>query len=333
METLPELGCDGAIVRVTNEEMRDACIAAPFPVVNFSTWMKNPGVPTVSRDDRALGVLAAQHLLEKKYRHFGIISAPGGWFIEARIKGAVSALSQSDGVYQLYKSPCIRPSTKEITHLAEWLKKLPRPAGLILTDSTYAGVLYKAISKARREIPLDFAIIGITPFLDSEPPLTPSLTHVLPDEELCGVEAVKLLERLMCGHTAKQLLTYYPAKKIVQGESSDITCYADRITAQMVDFIRRHAHEGGNATEIARALGIGQSTLFRHCQKYLGMGAHEYLSKVRIERAELMLKNRPELTIKEIAYAVGIPRYDHFYKAFTRVKGLTPSDYRAKHAK
>ena len=341
MQTLPELGCDGALVRVTSEAMREACQTAPFPVVNISAWMEHPGVPTIRPDDKAQGVLAAEHLLQKGFRRFGIITVPGGWFIQRRIEGIAAAINSSGGEYQEINSLCeslsakeisllannrLRsPSAEEISQLAKNLKELPLPVGIILTDSKYIQFLFDAAKEASLEIPLDLAIIGInTP----EHPLSPSLTLCAPNTERSSLEAVELLDRLTNGHTAEQFITQIPPLGIIQGESSDITYYKDRITAQTVDFVRRYAHEGINATDIADALEISPATLSRHCRKYLGLGAHQYLCKIRIDRAADMLKNHPERTFTDIARAVGIAGYDRFNKVFYRIKKLSPADYR-----
>ena len=60
--------CDAAIVRITNPAMRREALKIPFPLINVSSWLEDPGVPTVRHDYRAIGRLVAEHLLEKGFR-------------------------------------------------------------------------------------------------------------------------------------------------------------------------------------------------------------------------------------------------------------------------
>ena len=53
----------------------------------------------------------------------------------------------------------------------------------------------------------------------------------------------------------------------------------------------------------------------------------EHLIKVRMEHAAELLKD-PTLTVREVALRVGYYHQAHFAKAFRRVRGISPSDYR-----
>ncbi len=332
MQVLPEIGCDGALVRVTNDAMRAACLAAPFPVVNYSTWLEDPGVPTVCRDDRALGVLAAKHLLGKGFRRFGAVVLHGGWYIQSRIEGFSDTITQAGGEFHTLRFLSSHPAARDISHLAAGLKKLPHPVGLLISDCKYAKHVYAAAEQAGLKIPLDIAVVAVNREPTNDDPLSPSLTISAPGDTHYSLEAVKLLNRLMNGGVAKRLITRLPPLGILPGESTGISCYEDRITAEAVDFVRRHAGEPVNATDIATALGVGSATLSRHCREHLGMGPYEYLCAVRVERAADILKKQPELSLEAIAQAVGMPGRNRFNKVFRRLRGISPADWRSQHA-
>jgi len=67
------------------------------------------------------------------------------------------------------------------------------------------------------------------------------------------------------------------------------------------------------------------SSLFK---KETGMNFKDYLIQVRIDKAKVLLKARPHLSISEICSAVGYPDQAYFSKMFKRVVGLSPSQYR-----
>lgn len=330
---LPEIGCDGAIVRLTSDVMRKAALAAPFPTVNFSAWLEDPGVPTVRRDDRAMGKLAAEHLLDKKFRRFAILPTRLGWFIKSRREGITEVLDQAGAAWSILQALPEYPVEADVARLAEELKKLPVPVGVIITESRSAECFYAAVELAGLKIPLDLAVIGINPPPTYIAPLVPSLSIIDPDEANCGVYAAELLDRLMDGQPAPQQMKYIPPRGLIARDSSDVTCYEDRIVARAVDMIRKQAHLSINATEIAASLDVSSDTLNRHCRKHLGMGPYQYLCTVRVNRVCRLLKSHPEMSLDDVAHTVGIAGRNRLNKVFRRLKNISPADYRKAHMK
>ena len=328
LRTLPELGCDGALVRITSEAMREAAHEAPFPVVNFSAYMNDTGIPTVCRDDYAMGKLAAEHLLDKGFHRFGILPRNSSWFNQTRTAGVIDSLNQMKAEVSIL-SPLPEDRTKsDVSRLSEELKKLLFPAGLILIDSTLAKPAYDAVKLAGLKIPLDLAVIGINPEPTDNEPQSPSLSVIDPGEGNCGLHAARLLEQMMNGRPARQMTTLIPPKRLIARDSTDITCYEDRITAQTVYMIRQQAHLPINANDIADSLSISAATLARHCQKHLGMGPYQYLCTTRINEACRLLKKHPKMPLEDVAHAVGMPGRNRFNKVFRRIKGISPVDFR-----
>jgi AraC-like DNA-binding protein len=59
----------------------------------------------------------------------------------------------------------------------------------------------------------------------------------------------------------------------------------------------------------------------------LGITLGDYISKVRIEKAEALLKDR-ELSISQIALEVGFPDQSYFTKVFKKIEKCTPKAFR-----
>ena len=73
------------------------------------------------------------------------------------------------------------------------------------------------------------------------------------------------------------------------------------------------------------------ATLFT---KETTLSPHQYVLRVRIERAKIHLKD-DSLSIAEVSRLIGFRTQEHFTKVFRRVVGLTPSEFRkelASHA-
>ncbi len=94
----------------------------------------------------------------------------------------------------------------------------------------------------------------------------------------------------------------------------------------------RHAYTGrvGLADVSARAHLSPYHFLRVHRQAF-GETPHEFLTRVRIERAKALLA-RGEHSVTEVCFEVGFTSLGSFSALFTRRVGLAPSEYR-RHAR
>src|SRR6516225_7633555 len=62
---------DGIIARIENEAIAEAVIASGLPAIDVSAARLIPDLLFVETDDAAIARLAAEHLLQRGFRHFG----------------------------------------------------------------------------------------------------------------------------------------------------------------------------------------------------------------------------------------------------------------------
>lgn len=62
-------------------------------------------------------------------------------------------------------------------------------------------------------------------------------------------------------------------------------------------------------------------------QQQVGMPVNEYITKVRLHKAEGLLEDT-EMDFKEISKMIGMNGYFEFTQLFKRFHGMTPVDYR-----
>lgn len=97
---------------------------------------------------------------------------------------------------------------------------------------------------------------------------------------------------------------------------------------RMVSFIHLNYREQLTLFEIASAGGVGESKCCKLFRKYLNTTPNSYLRLYRLERASELLKT-DDLTVTEIAGAVGFNGSSYFAESFKQVYGVTPRKYRA----
>jgi len=80
--------------------------------------------------------------------------------------------------------------------------------------------------------------------------------------------------------------------------------------------------------QMAEALGYNRAYLSRVFKRETGVTPVAFLLRLRIDKARQLLRERPELTVEQIAASVGIPDALYFSKQFKRFYEQSPSAYR-----
>ena len=95
------------------------------------------------------------------------------------------------------------------------------------------------------------------------------------------------------------------------------------------DYVASHQSDPIKLEEMARALNVSRFHFCRSFKQTTGLTFMEYLSRVRIEKAKLLLHNH-NLRISEIAYEVGFQTITHFNRIFRKLVGYSPTEFRSK---
>ncbi|MEL6255197.1 MAG: two-component regulator propeller domain-containing protein, partial [Bacteroidota bacterium] len=104
----------------------------------------------------------------------------------------------------------------------------------------------------------------------------------------------------------------------------------EKLTHQAIQLIESHLDDPGfNVQKLAQLLSHSQSSLYRKIKEITDKSLVEFIREVRLRKAAQLL-NEEELSITEIAYAVGFNDVKYFRKHFKKLYLQTPSEYREK---
>ncbi len=99
-----------------------------------------------------------------------------------------------------------------------------------------------------------------------------------------------------------------------------------------IDIAIRYLHDNLSlrltASDVARHIGISVRHLTRVFRSHTGESFYQYLISLRIERACMLLRNTPPLSVQEIGERVGYPDVHHFSRIFRARVGVSPAKYR-----
>ena len=96
---------------------------------------------------------------------------------------------------------------------------------------------------------------------------------------------------------------------------------------QAAQFISNHYNEHITTADIAAAAGYSPNYLTHKFKESVGVGIHEYLVFIRLQKAAHELISTTD-TITEIAFRCGFSDSNYFKDAFKKKYGVTPRAYR-----
>ncbi|WP_309119119.1 response regulator [Paenibacillus sp.] len=103
----------------------------------------------------------------------------------------------------------------------------------------------------------------------------------------------------------------------------------DNLIDRTLEYIDKHYREACTLTEVAEHLHISPTYFSKLFKKVTGDNFSAYLTKIRMQKAELLLVNT-DMKVFEIAAAVGYDDPNYFTNVFRMVHRMSPSDYRKK---
>jgi LacI family transcriptional regulator len=330
---LRHLDCDGAIVRITTAAMRREATKVRFPVVNISSWLEDPGVPTVRTDWHKLGRLAAEHLLEKGFRRFGCVVVPGGWYIQARFRAFAETIRQHGLKLNLFHLRTTQPervqplAEEERRRFKQWVTQLQPPAALTLTDDWDAPTLLDACREIGFQIPRDLVMLSTGIHAEVLPQCRPALTGAQEDLQTQAQMAIELLEKMMGGKLANPAIINAPPLGIIERESTATMAIEDREVAHAVEFIRAHGCEPVNVGSLMDRAGVSRSTLDRRFAQVMGQTPHDFLIQQRLQRAKELLRLDKPPSMEVIAKQCGFRDFRELKRVFKRLTGIFPRDW------
>jgi len=115
----------------------------------------------------------------------------------------------------------------------------------------------------------------------------------------------------------------------VPGEAIDIPPHdqAEAVARTAARYLRDNLSRPISVCDVAAQVDLSERHLSRLFQRVMKMSILEYLTNIRIQTASQLLLDR-ELSIKQVARAVGYPDPHYFSTLFGRKMGLTPGEFR-----
>ena len=82
--------------------------------------------------------------------------------------------------------------------------------------------------------------------------------------------------------------------------------------------------------KLVRLIAMSRTDLHRKLTNTVGMSATEYVRRIRLFKASVLLLERPDLSIYQVALEVGFNSQSYFTKRFREIFGENPTSWRKR---
>ena len=231
--------------------------------------------------------------------------------------------------YKRPRSKALRSWENEQGRVAEWLRSLPRPIGLMACNDECGQNVIEACKQAGFRVPEEVAVIGV----DNDELVCdlsdPPLSSVALNTERAGYEAAELLDKLMHGEEMNDQVIIDQATHIATRQSTDMLSIGDHDVAKAVNYIRRHARQTIRVSDVVAATTTSRRGLQQRFRKVLGRSVHDEIRRVRIQQVMQMLVET-NLPVSRIARMLGYTGFEHISRYFRQEMSMSPLTYRKK---
>jgi LacI family transcriptional regulator len=332
---------DGIISRIASPEVRNNFLEnRHIPVVDLNEQLADLGAPQISNDHLAIGRMAAQHLIDRGFEVFGFLGHRGHPWSDQRQSAFEELVNRNKGKCYAFESGRAADVSDlregvwgtEIDLIADWVRSLPKPIGLMACNDFRALQLLSACQLANVAVPEQAAVIGVGADDVACELADPSLSSVTLNAWRMGYEAAALLDKMMKGHPAPRKEIRIPPLDVSVRRSTDTMAISDPVVANAVRFIRDHACNGINVETVLRHLGVSRTWLQMRFRETIQKSVHDVLIEARVERVQELLAET-NLSLDQIAERCGF-RYPEYMSSILKQRtGWSPARFRREFGK
>lgn len=203
---------------------------------------------------------------------------------------------------------------------------------LVISDVRMPGMGGFELTKKIRQTPeiSDLPIILLTAISDEEKKVKG--TEYGADEYLIKPFSMKLLVAKCRSLIAQRdrLRVRYAKEVVGSAPLADIIVEdADKkFLERFENWVSAHLSQTDmQAMDFANSMKMGRTTFFKKVKQVTGMPPHEYIRKIRMQRAAELLQD-PAQSIAEVSYQTGFEDPSYFSRTFKEYFGITASQFR-----
>ncbi|MBQ3096757.1 MAG: DNA-binding transcriptional regulator [Kiritimatiellae bacterium] len=333
---------DGFIARVTSNAFARLLKSTGKPVVDIYYENPLPGFAVVKTRHESVGLLAAEHFLDRRFKNFAYCPYGGGRTSAYCKKAFVRRLrragfgcevysSKNEIAYDLDSSDHISDvmaPPKDAKLLEKWLISLPKPVAVFCPSDLRAWQINGICRSAGINVPREVAVLGLDNDIIICGTAKPMLSSIDPNTRKIGHTAAETLADMIDnGIPKRMLIKQIPPTGVVARASSETAPVEPAWLADALVYIQRNAKHGISASDVFETLGRSHTSVTKTFRNILGITVQGEIARTRLEEAKHLLLTT-ELNISEIAIKSGFSSVTYFLQAFSTAFNVPPKTWR-----
>ncbi len=320
------------------DDLADFILSSGLPAVEISMVRDDIKLPRVEGDNEMIGRMAAEHFLERGFRHFAWAPFMDDVVNRERYQGFANRLAENNLSCDLLPTADSRQVSPDSLdwvarrkRLIHALSQQPNPLAVFAYNDCVAANIIDACDNASLLVPEAVAVLGV----DNDTILCECvrvpLSSVCHDLEGMAYEAAALLDRMMSGEKPPAEVIRVQPKGLVTRRSSDIVAVDDLQLARALRYIRdTYANPLLEVENVVAATDLSRRLLEKAFRRELNRSLNEEIVRVRMEMVKELLVTT-HLKVVEVAAATGFSRPSHLFRTFRKLFGTSPKNYRMEH--
>ena len=320
---------DGIILSMPGTDSVMARIAqsnTPTVLVNITdrrSAARCDAVASVWLDNADVGRCAAQHLLDRgEYKSIGYVHGTKRTFYSEERMMAFRQTMKRNG-YEIAVFPDDNDFTDYSCRLRQWLRELPKPAGIMAVADICATRIISICKDEGIDVPSQVSVIGADHDISQCTKCGMSISSVITNMYRMGRQAVKELDFLLrhpkwIGRPHEVLI---PAKGVFVGESTARSVSATRLVEIGLDFISTNRNRDLSPAEVAAHLRCSRSLAELRFSQVKGTTIRQAIEDVRLDEVQRRLRSGE--SVGEIVKSMHFTSANQLYRIYKRHFGHT----------
>ena len=292
-------------------------------------------IPNITADYIGTGRMAARFYIDRGFRNFGFFGFNHVCWSDERLEGFRKEVEEAgfgDSFYPYNMQDIDHLWYYERDRMAEWLRMIPKPIGIMACDDNQGNNLIEACHSAGVRIPAEVSVIGVDDdeLLCSLGSTTLSSIHV--DIEDGGWKAAELIERMVNFPGAPVEDVVLKPVKIVGRMSTAAFATDDAQIQKAVQFIHKNYQKKISVKDVTAEVALSRRLLERRFKTVTGQTIYQYITDLKIKHFAEMLLSTGDQVIN-IALSLGENDTKSISRRFKQIYGCSPNEWRDKNQK
>jgi len=320
----------GGIVATQDRATRRYFHDNGLPASSLSLRFVDEFLPQVWHDERTIGGMAADHLIQRGYRRFAWFGDEKSVTADDRRQGFLDALAERGFDADPLAIDAHTWREDDTPLLAAALEDDPQPIGCFAVDDSRGAQLVNACLDAGIDVPRRVGMIGANNATFICESSFPPLTSIELDMWGRGYEAARLLAQQFDGKHIDATIPAVPPVpplRLVMRESTGFATTDDPIVDKAIAFIQASARQDIRIEDVVEHCNTNRRTLTWKFRKLLDTTPHRRIMEARIEVIKDLLLTT-DLNTEGLADAAGFVSRPHMSRVFREATGMTLTQYR-----